>query len=196
MTRIIGGTARGRRLDAPGGRETRPTASRVKQTLFDVLAPRLSGCRFLDLFAGSGAVGLEAFSRGATEVVLVESDRRAAVVIRRNAERVSRPGGRVQVRSVDYRQGLAALAREGRRFDVVFVDPPYASDLYEPALEQLDRLGLLADAATVAVEHFHKRALQATIRGLVRERQVRVGDHMLSFYRPQGFGEAGAGRGD
>jgi 16S rRNA (guanine966-N2)-methyltransferase len=193
VTRIIGGNARGRRLQAPRGDKTRPTASRVKQTLFDVLTPRLRGCRFLDLFAGSGAVGLEALSRGAAEVALVESDRHAATIIRDNAALLTGAGGRVDVRCVDYRQGLTALARQGRHFDVVFVDPPYESDFYEPALEQLARLGLLAAGATVVVEHFHKRALRETIEGLVRERQVRVGDHMLSFLRPPGFDEARAG---
>jgi 16S rRNA (guanine966-N2)-methyltransferase len=185
VTRIIGGEAKGRRLDAPRGSATRPTASRVKQTLFDLLAPRLSGCRFLDLFAGSGAVGLEALSRGAAEVVLVENDRRAVKLIRRNAERLGPLGPHVNVRPVHFGQALTALARERRRFEVVFLDPPYESDLYEPALEQLDRLGLLADEATVAVEHFHKRPVPETIGRLVRERQVRVGDHVLSLYRPQ-----------
>jgi 16S rRNA (guanine966-N2)-methyltransferase len=194
VTRIIGGSARGRRLDAPRGDKTRPTASRVKQTLFDVLAPQLHGCRFLDLFAGSGAVGIEALSRGASEGVLIESDRRAVAIIRENAGRVTGTGGRVEVRCADYRQGLLALARVKRRFDVVFVDPPYASELYEQALEQLDRLGVLAAPATVVVEHFHKRALRGTIGGLVRERQVRVGDHMLSFFRPQEFDETRTGR--
>ena len=194
MTRIIGGNARGRRLEAPRGDKTRPTASRVKQTLFDVLAPRMRGCRFLDLFAGSGAVGLEALSRGAAEVVLVESDRHAASIIRDNAVLVRGAGGRAEVRCVDYRQALTALARQGRSFDLVFVDPPYESELYEPALERLARLGLLAAGATVVVEHFHKRTLRETIQGLVRERQVRIGDHMLSFFRPPGFDEARAGR--
>jgi 16S rRNA (guanine966-N2)-methyltransferase len=183
MTRIIAGEAKGRRLEAPRGDQTRPTASRVKQTLFDILAPELAGSRFLDLFAGSGAVGIEAASRGVAEVVFVERDRRAVAVIRRNAHLVLGTGANVNVRPLDFRQALMALAREGRQFELVYVDPPYESDLYQPALEQLTGLGLLAARATVVVEHFHKRPLPETIGGLVRERAVRVGDHVLSFFR-------------
>lgn len=182
MTRIIGGESKGRRLAAPRGQVTRPTGSRVKQTLFDILAPRLARARFLDLFAGSGAIGLEALSRGAGEVVLVEHDARVATVLRGNAAQL-RDLGDARVRQEDFRRALAGLAREGRLFDLVFVDPPYDSDLYEPALEGLVRLGLLAGEGVVAAEHFHKRPLPETIGGLVRERQVRVGDHVLSFYR-------------
>ncbi len=183
MTRIIAGQAKGRRLAAPHGSKTRPTASRVKQTLFDLLAPVIGDCRFLDLFAGSGAVGIEALSRGAAEVVFVERDRRAASIIRHNAQLALGANARVNVRALDVRQALSALAQEARHFDVVFIDPPYESDLYEVALAPLAGGGLLAGDATVAVEHFHKRALPERIGGLVRERSVRVGDHVLSLYR-------------
>jgi 16S rRNA (guanine966-N2)-methyltransferase len=183
MTRIIAGQAKGRRLAAPHGSKTRPTASRVKQTLFDLLAPAIAGCRFLDLFAGSGAVGIEALSRGAGEAVFVEHDRHAASIIRRNAQLALGAGAHVNVRPLDFRQALKALAQEARRFDAVFIDPPYESDLYEIALGQLGEGGLLTEEATVAVEHFHKRPLPERIGGLVRERTVRVGDHVLSLYR-------------
>lgn len=182
MTRIIAGASKGRRLAAPRGQLTRPTGSRVKQTLFDILAPRLAGARFLDLFAGSGAIGLEALSRGAGAVVLVERDARVAAVMRANAEQL-RGLGTVRVRQEDVRRALSDLAREGRVFDIVFLDPPYDSALYEPTLEAVARLGLLAGEGLAAAEHFHKRPLPERIGGLVRERLVRVGDHVLSFYR-------------
>ena len=185
MARIIGGEGKGRRLKAPRGLDTRPTAARVRQTLFDILAARLPGCRFLDAFAGSGAVGLEALSRGAALVVFVESAPGAVAALRANAEALARAGGSVRVLRQDARVALAALAEAGETFDVIYVDPPYASDLYERALEQAGRKGLLGEDGVVVAEHFHKRPLPERIGALARTREVRVGDHRLSFYRRQ-----------
>jgi len=182
MTRIIGGRGKGRRLSAPRGLETRPTGARVRQTLFDILAPRLPGCRFLDAFAGSGAVGLEALSRGAEAVVLIEQSAPAVAAIRNNAKTVVGAGGEVQVFRQDARVALPALASEGRRFDVIYLDPPYGGDLYERALDAVADAGLLAAGGIVVAQHFHKRALPETIGGLIRVRSVRVGDHLLTFY--------------
>jgi 16S rRNA (guanine966-N2)-methyltransferase len=185
MARIIGGEGKGRRLKTPRGQATRPTGARVRQTLFDILAPWLPGCRFLDAFAGAGAVGLEALSRGAVVVVLVDSAARAVTAMRANAAALARAGGDVRIVRQDARAALAAFADSGERFDVIFLDPPYDSDLYEPALEQAGRTGLLAEQGVVVAEHFHKRALPERIGGLARTREVRVGDHRLSFYRRQ-----------
>jgi 16S rRNA (guanine966-N2)-methyltransferase len=183
MTRIIGGRARGRRLDSPRGAETRPTGARVKQTLFDILAPEIPGCRFLDPFAGGGGIGLEALSRGAARAVLIDDSPAAVAAIRANQARIADAGGELQVLQQDARLALAALADRGARFDVVYLDPPYQSDLYEPLLDQLVGTGLLEPAAVVVAEHFHKRALPERIGGLVKTRSVKVGDHRLSFYR-------------
>jgi 16S rRNA (guanine966-N2)-methyltransferase len=156
MTRIITGHAKGRRLQAPAGDATRPTGARVKQTLFDILAPRLPGCRFLDAFAGSGGIGLEALSRGASRVVLVETAAPAVAALRANADLLKGAGGEVRI----FRQD--------------------ASDLYEPVLAACETL--LAEDGVVVAEHFHKRALPETIGRLARTREVRVGDHRLSFF--------------
>ena len=180
MTRIIGGTGKGRRLRTPRGDATRPTGARVRQTLFDILAPRVPGCRFLDALAGNGGVGLEALSRGAARVVLVDQSRAAIEVIRENARLVAAAGGDVQIYHQDARIALAALADAGVRFDVIYLDPPYASPLYEPLLAEAARL--LDPAGLVVAEHFHKRALPETIGGLVSTRSVRIGDHKLTFY--------------
>jgi 16S rRNA (guanine966-N2)-methyltransferase len=181
LPRIIGGKGKGRRLLAPKGRETRPTASRVRQTLFDVLAPRLPGCRFLDAFAGSGGVGLEALSRGAARVVFVERSPEAVAVLKRNLAALGVPA-EAEVHRQDALVALRALADAGRRFDVVYVDPPYEGDLYETVLEQVGRTGLLDPEGRLVAEHFHKRPLPERIAGLERIRSVRVGDHVLSFY--------------
>ena len=185
MARIIAGEAKGRRLRAPKGLATRPTGARVRQTLFDILAPWLPGCRFLDAFAGAGAVGLEALSRGAALVVLVDAAADAVAAMRTNASMLANTGGRVRIVRQDARVALAAFADAQERFDVVYLDPPYQSDVYEASLEQAGRRGLLAEHGVVVAEHFHKRALPERIGGLTRSREVRVGDHRLSFYRRQ-----------
>ena len=180
MSRIIGGTGKGRRLRTPRGDTTRPTGARVRQALFDLLAPRVPGCRFLDAFAGNGSVGLEALSRGAARVVLVDQSRAAVEVVRENARALAAVGGDVQIYHQDSRIALAALADSGVRFDVIYLDPPYASDLYQPLLELAAHL--LEKTGLVVAEHFHKRALPETIGGLVSTRSVRIGDHKLTFY--------------
>jgi 16S rRNA (guanine966-N2)-methyltransferase len=185
MARIIAGEGKGRRLKAPKGLATRPTGARVRQTLFDILAPRLPGCRFLDAFAGAGAVGLEALSRGAAAVVFVDRAADAVAAMRANAAALAGAGGDVRIVRQEARVALAALAAAGERFDVIYLDPPYDSALYEAALEQIGRSGLLAEEGVVVAEHFHKRPLPERIGGLARTREVRVGDHRLSFYRRQ-----------
>jgi 16S rRNA (guanine966-N2)-methyltransferase len=189
VSRIIGGTGKGRRLKSAAGDATRPTGARVRQSLFDMLAPRVPGCRFLDAFAGSGGVGLEALSRGASRVVLVDQSASAVAAARENARALATAGGEVQVFRQEARTALLALGDAGRQFDVVYLDPPYASDLYEP-LMALAGERLLSPGGVLVAEHFHKRALPERIGALVRTRQKRVGDHCLSFYAREGDGGA------
>ena len=183
MSRIIAGAGKGRRLKTAAGDATRPTGARVRQSLFDILAPLIPGCRFLDAFAGSGGVGLEALSRGAAKVVLVDRGASAIEAAKENARMLASTGGEVQVFRQDARTAMGALGDQGMRFDVVYLDPPYASDLYEPLLALLGEGPLLAEGGVVVAEHFHKRALPETIGALTRRREKRVGDHVLSFYR-------------
>jgi 16S rRNA (guanine966-N2)-methyltransferase len=153
MTRIIAGTAGGRRLDTPKGDRTRPTSDRVREALFSAFESwcgSLHGLRFLDLYAGSGAIGLEAWSRGAAAVTLVESDRRTADLIRGNARAVGHPAADVRQRSV------AAVLAEGAAtpYDLVFSDPPYPleDDAVAADLALLVAHGWLAGDALVVVE--------------------------------------------
>ena len=181
MTRIIGGTGKGRRLRTPRGDATRPTGARVRQTLFDILAPRVPGCRFLDAFAGNGGVGLEALSRGAARVVLVDQSRAAIEVIRENA----RP--RWPPRAATCRSTTRTRASPWPPSPI----PASASTsststrpTRAPSTSRCSRRrrALLRAAGVVVAEHFHKRALPETIGGLVSTRSVRIGDHTLTFY--------------
>lgn len=191
MSRIIAGAGKGRRLKSVHGDATRPTGARVRQSLFDMLAAAIPGCRFLDAFAGSGGVGLEALSRGAAKVVLVDQSAAAVAAARANAEALSASGGEALVFRQDARVALSAFADQGQQFDVVFLDPPYASELYLPLLELVGEK-LLAEGGVAVAEHFHKRELPERIGALARTRVARVGDHRLSFYRRSSAGGPGA----
>ena len=178
--RVIAGTARAIRLEAPGP-GTRPLADRVKQTLFAILEPDLPGARFLDLFAGSGAAGIEALSRGAVHATFVERDQRAIRSIHANLERTGLANvGRATIVRADAVDWLHRPTDEP--FDISLVDPPYD----EPALliEALEALaGHLTPRARVVAKHFWRTAPPATVGLLASERERRFGETALTFYR-------------
>jgi 16S rRNA (guanine966-N2)-methyltransferase len=180
--RIIAGALKGRRLVTPRGDTTRPTADQVRIALMDTLTPRLPDARVLDLFAGAGGVGLEALSRGAAHATFVERDPRAVAALRANVEALG-VGTLARVRRGDVLRELAALARAGERFDVIFLDPPYDTDLVKSTLQSLGGGGLLTPEGLVVAQHFTKRAPAATIGALAAFRTRRFGETTLTFYR-------------
>ena len=184
--RVIAGTLRRRTLDAPAGWATRPTSDRLRETLFNVLAPRISGARFLDLYAGSGAVGIEAVSRGAENVVLVERAVASLKVLRGNLEKLRVLSGvRVEAVSVGAFLRRARPENAAMQFDVVFLDPPYeAAEEYAMVLGLLggDAVGLLAEGAAVIAEHRRKQKFKDGYGLLQRVRVLEQGDAALSFY--------------
>jgi 16S rRNA (guanine966-N2)-methyltransferase len=183
--RVIAGSARGIRLVAPGP-GTRPLSDRVKQTLFAILEPELSGARVLDLFAGSGAAGIEALSRGAAAATFVESDPAALIVIRENLARahVADRGRAVRADVVGW---LTGDSRAAGPFDFVFVDPPYN----QPAVlvRVLEMLGngpdLLSPNARVVAKHFWRDRPPESVGLLASDRERRFGETALTFYRRQ-----------
>ncbi len=181
MTRIIAGTYGGRRLQAPPGDGTRPTTDRVREALFSSLQSQfrsLDGLRFLDLFAGSGAIGLEAASRGATHVDLVESDRKAAQVISANIAALKARG--VQVRTQPVERFIKQAPAEG--YDVIFLDPPYAFE--QAALEELLAVlgspGWLSERGVVVVER-SRRGQFDWPEGLEALRDKKYGETILWY---------------
>ena len=181
--RIIGGTLRSRRLEAPAGLATRPTSDRLRETLFNVLAPRIDGARFLDLFAGSGGVGLEAYSRGAARVEFVERSVAALVVLRKNLASLGIASG-VSIHAGSVGPNLRRM-RSDAAFDLVFLDPPYdAAEEYETTLGLLGSglAGLLTPGALVIAEHRKKEKLELRYGALARTRLLEQGDAALSFY--------------
>ncbi len=197
MTRIIGGSARGRRLRTPSGEATRPTSDRVREALFSALEAdlgSLSGLRFLDLYAGSGAVGLEARSRGARSVTAVESQRATARLVQDNAVALGLDDVEVLARPV-----ARVLAQPpGAPYDVVFADPPYPLEnlQLDAALTLLVANAWLAAEALLVVERSTRSVEPAWPTGLVRERERKYGETVLWYVRadPAGHHEQDAGR--
>jgi 16S rRNA (guanine(966)-N(2))-methyltransferase RsmD len=173
--RIIAGTLKGRRLDAPTWPGLRPTSDKLRETLFNVLQGRLPEARVLDVYAGTGAVGIEALSRGARHVTFVEQDRRAMTLIGGNLERCGLTGGY----TIERGPAEDVLSRLQPVYDLVFLDPPYD----EPDLARAVTLGvgLLADGGTCVLEHAARRTAP-DVAGVPPKRRLASGDSALAFY--------------
>jgi 16S rRNA (guanine(966)-N(2))-methyltransferase RsmD len=189
--RIIAGALKGRRLIAPRGETTRPTADQVRIALMDTLMPHLAGARFLDLFAGAGGVGLEALSRGAAHATFVERDPRALAALRANVEALGLAGA-VRVVRDDVFRAIERLARDGERFDLVFLDPPYEGDLAARVLAALAGRPLVPAGALVIVQHFTKRP-PPVAEPLRVQRTRRFGETTLTFLEAGDYDPASPG---
>ena len=185
--RIIAGKYRGRNLKSPPSLEVRPTSDRLRETLFNVIAPRIAGVRFLDLCAGSGAVGIEALSRGASHATFVDSSRTMCTLIKSNLELCRIERGETDVIesvALDYlRRFVAKQPDSGKPWDVAFFDPPYATN-YLPTLDFFGARSssLLTGKGLLIAEHHHKTDLPEETGSLVRYRVLKQGDSALSFY--------------
>lgn len=180
MLRMIAGEFRSRRLKTPRGRATRPTSDRLRETLFDVLGPAVAGSVWYECYAGSGAVGLEALSRGAGHVVFIESSRAAIRVLREN---IAALGAEKRCEVIEG-EVVRALSRARRVAGFVFLDPPYAaSEEYRRTLEALGAGALLTPEGVVIAEHAPRSPLGERYGVLARYRVVEQGDSALSFYR-------------
>lgn len=177
--RVIAGEARGIRLVSPSpNMAIRPTLDRVRESLFNILGPRLAGARFLDLFAGTGANGIEALSRGAVRAVLVDADPRALALAEENLQRT-----RLKPRGTCLRLRLPGeLSRLTPPFDVVYADPPHEFEDWTGLLSEVDRYGLVAPDGRFVVEHDRRLRLPEEAGALRRVRQVSYGKTTLSFF--------------
>jgi 16S rRNA (guanine966-N2)-methyltransferase len=178
MTRIIGGTAGGRRIRTPAGDRTRPTSDRVREALFSILGDRVEGARVLDLFAGSGALGLEALSRGAAGATFVDSAPAAIRALRANLAAL---GAEAEVVRADALRWLRAAPAAGRQYDLVFLDPPYrrAGELGAPLSAALP--AVLAEGALVVAEADRRAPLDLTITATDERR---YGDTLIRLHAP------------
>ncbi|HTH03866.1 MAG TPA: 16S rRNA (guanine(966)-N(2))-methyltransferase RsmD [Vicinamibacterales bacterium] len=176
--RIVAGTLKGRRIDAPTWDGLRPTSDKLRETLFNVLAPRIEGARVLDGFAGTGAVGIEALSRGAAHVTFVERDPRAIALIQSNLERCG-----ITDRYAIIRARFAGTARppDGGSFDIIFLDPPYGARELTEALEAA--APLVQPQTLLVIEHARRDSAPDSAGMLDRLRVLTSGDSALAFYR-------------
>lgn len=177
--RVITGTARGKRLKTPEGILTRPTADRVKEALFSAIQFEIQNARFLDLFAGSGQMGIEALSRGASGAVFVDSRKEACALVRENLKICGFDKNAVVVQS-DY---LSYLDRCKEKFDIVFLDPPYAEVFLEKALKRITEIDILTECGIIICERPADKLQDLEIDGLNRAKDYRYGKTWVTIYR-------------
>jgi 16S rRNA (guanine966-N2)-methyltransferase len=181
--RVVAGRFGRRRLKGPGKLRLRPTSDRLRETLFDILGPTVEGSLFVDVYAGTGAVGIEALSRGAREVVFIEKHSAAVALLRTNLDLLGVRNG-VEVFGTDALRGFEMLAVRRWLADLIFLDPPYEhAEEFERALDFLDGSHLIAPSGRIIVEHSRRRELPERLSRLERSRLVEQGDAALSFYR-------------
>jgi 16S rRNA (guanine(966)-N(2))-methyltransferase RsmD len=181
--RVIAGKYRSRTLRSLKGQALRPTSDRLRETLFNILGPTVKGSMFVDLYAGTGAVGIEALSRGVRAAIFVEQHAPATALIRRNLESLE-IAGKAEILGVDVLRGLERLEARHMHAQFVFLDPPYAATgEYERVLEFLGDSPIVAPDGRVIAEHLRKRVLPERIGELELARVVEQGDAALSFYR-------------
>ena len=188
--RVIAGQAKGTKLTSIKGSQVRPTLDQVRETLFNILGHDLSGEYFLDWFGGSGAVGIEALSRGAGKVVWVENNRQSQDLIYANLKKCRFENNDESVLSyfawellkMDALQALPILEKKSLKFDVIYIDPPFADNLYEKCLIGLSQSQLIKKESLMVVEHHNKNILQDIYGRLFRSDQRQLGDTSLSFY--------------
>ena len=182
--RIIAGKFRGLKLKSPPSLQTRPTSDRLRETLFNILAPRIEGARFLDLCAGTGAVGIEALSRGAAHVTFVDQSRRMRALIEANLESLKVDTNKIEIETAEASEFSCKFVKTtAEPFDIIFFDPPYAAD-YEVVLNYFGEhaAALLAKAGVMIIEHDKKKELREAIGQLGLYRVVKQGDSALNFY--------------
>ena len=186
--RIVAGKFKGRRLKTLKGSEVRPTADRVKESLFRIFGEQVAYADFLDLCAGTGNIGLEALSQGAKSTTFVDNNYHCIRIIESNLEMCGfdRKNPHIRLIHLDARKALARLGKRKAKFDLIYFDPPYASKIYESCVKQIVQTNLLSPAGVLVIEHRKVQGADWTeslmLDELILSRQERYGDTMLSFY--------------
>ena len=180
--RIIAGEKRSRKIDAPEGQDTRPTADRIKEALFSMLQSRIPGARVLDLYAGSGALSLEALSRGASFAVLVDVSFKAGKVIKKNIETLSYQQKTRFIQAEDSR-AITMLEGENEKFDLIFLDPPYDSGNLEKALKTITTIDIVSGNGIIVCESPVEDVLPEIPEPYIKGREYRYGKIKLTLYR-------------
>jgi 16S rRNA (guanine(966)-N(2))-methyltransferase RsmD len=179
--RVIAGELKGRKLASVPGNKTRPTADKVKESVFNMIGPFFSGGVALDLFAGTGALGIEALSRGMDKAVFIDADAKAVAVIKRNLQMLGL-FARSEVHRNDALRALFILHKRAFVFDCVFLDPPYAMQIYHSLLSQIDELNLVAGGAKIVAESDASLTLPNVVGRLYKWREATYGGTKITIY--------------
>lgn len=183
--RIIAGDARGKQIEAPRGLDTRPVTDKIRQALFNIWQFRIPEASFLDLFSGSGSMGLEALSRHADHVVMVEKGREAAQVIRRNLKACHFADRNVQLLEQDVFDAIGSLKAKGETFDLIYLDPPYTVDeIFHPVMEALGDAALVREDGEVVIRTRKEKKMHDQYGRLKKYREKSWGISTAHFYRP------------
>jgi 16S rRNA (guanine(966)-N(2))-methyltransferase RsmD len=181
--RVIAGSSKGAKLLSFKDDKIRPTLDRVKETLFNILAADIVDSRFLDLFAGTGNISIEALSRGAQETVLIDSAPDSQSLALKNLQKCGfGASNNWEILKMDAIKSISALNNRNKVFDTVYIDPPFGVKLYDNCLSALSNSGILQDNVIIIVEHFFKETLSENYGPLNRYREKKIGDSCLSFY--------------
>jgi len=182
--RVIAGKFKGRKLIALRGNRVRPTPDRVKESLFSILRDQIQDANFLDLCAGSGNIGIEALSRGASSVTFVDYSSKSLALIKQNLAKCNLDPKSPQVTIIrkSAKQAINLLAEKGKKFDIIYFDPPYDSDIYVEILHEIDNKRIFADEGLIIVEHSHDKILLDSIGRLSLKDTREYGNTKLSFY--------------
>ncbi len=181
--RVISGQFKGRRLNTTPPSGIRPTSDKLKETIFNILATRVAGATFLDGCAGLGGIGIEALSRGASQVVFAEQSRKACRIIRENLQSLDIKEG-YKILEMDLAKALGLCASESIQFDIAFIDPPWdRDDIYESAFKKFSEAGLLAPEGLLIMEHSKRKEAPEKWGALCKTRSLIQGDGALAFYQ-------------
>ncbi len=187
--RIISGTSKGRKLVAPRNRSVRPTSDRVKESIFNILGGEIEGNIVLDLFAGTGNLGIESLSRGAEKAVFVEKRSQAIRLIQKNLAQLGLKD-RSEILPKDVNRAIGILNQRGESFDLILMDPPYEKGMIQKTLRKLNSHPIYSGDSILVIEHDRREPLPLTIEGWDLIRQQRIGDTLISFLtsrkNPQG----------
>lgn len=179
--RVIAGLLKGRRLERIDTSDIRPTSDMVKESLFSILSDKVINCSFLDLFAGSGSIGIEAYSRGADEVVFIDSSSESIKVLKRNLNKTDLKEG-IEVYNTEYSNAINKLGSRSRKFDIIFIDPPYNKCIPVEAMKKIYENNVLHNNGIIVVEHDIRDSMPEKVNSFILYKRKKYGNTQLSFY--------------
>ena len=178
--RVISGKARGLKLNTPKNEDVRPTTDRVKESLFNIINPYVMDNNVLDLFAGTGSLGIECLSRGAHKCVFVDKSKESMAIVKSNIKKARVENATL---NIDFKSAVTSLGRQGEKFTIIFMDPPYYKNMFIDALSSVDENNLLEEDGIIVVEHDTKDSFPENVGRLYKSREKKYGNTTLTFYK-------------